>query len=73
MKRNIFLSCAALLAASVFASCYQDDHQPPMVEGGHVGIDFVVDNNKVITDNFLGFGTQYNNNLYTTRTFEESS
>lgn len=24
----------------------------------------------MITDNFLGFGTQYNNNLYTTRTFE---
>lgn len=70
MKRNIFLSCAALLAASVFASCYKDDHQPPMVEGGHAGVDFVIDNNKVITDNFLGFGTQYNNNLYTTRTFE---
>lgn len=70
MKRNILLCGAALLAASVMASCYKDDHQPPMVEGGHVGVDFVVDANKVITDNFLGFGTQYNNNLYTARTYE---
>lgn len=70
MKRNILLCGAALLAASVLVSCYKDDHQPPMVKEGHPGVDFVVDANKVITDNFLGFGTQYNNNLYTTRTYE---
>lgn len=70
MKWNILLSCAVLVAASVFASCYEDEHQPPKVVGGQPGVDFAIDGRKVITDNFLGFGTQYNNNLYTTRTYE---
>lgn len=70
MKRNIILSIAALLTASVFGACYEDDHQPPKVNGAHAGVDFVVDASQVITDNFLGFGTQYNNNLYTTRTYD---
>ncbi len=45
--------------------------------GGEVGggdttpatADFTVDFNSVITDDFAGFGTQYNNYLYTTRTY----
>lgn len=70
MKRNKLFYCAVLLVVSAFASCYKDEHQPPMVEGVQAGIDFVIDTNKVVTENFLGFGTQYNNNLYTTRTYE---
>ena len=70
MKRNIILSFAVLLAFLAFGACYEDDHQPPKVSGVHTGVDFEVDASLVITENFLGFGTQYNNNLYTTRTYE---
>lgn len=70
MKRNIILSFAALLAFLVFGACYEDEHQPSRVSDVHIGIDFEVDASHVITENFLGFGTQYNNNLYTARTYE---
>ncbi len=47
---------------------------PSCSDGGGEGeetsaVDFTVDFNSVITDNFVGFGTQYNNYLYTTRTY----
>ncbi len=68
MNRNSILTFAAMLIVSGCVACFGDDHQPPKAGDGCPEVDFRIDASKVVTENFLGFGTQYNNNLFTSLT-----
>lgn len=68
MNRNRMLILSALMVVTGCVSCFKDEHNPPKADGERPNVDFTVDASDVITDNFLGFGTQYNNNLFTSLT-----
>ncbi|HEY8659774.1 MAG TPA: hypothetical protein VIL78_12110 [Hanamia sp.] len=53
-----------LMAITCFCSCKKKSNNPtpPPVNAP----EFMVDQNKMVSSGFVGFGTQYNNNLYTT-------
>ena len=68
MNRNKILILTFLLVVTGCVSCFKDEHNPPKADGVRPGVDFTIDASNVITENFLGFGTQYNNNLFTSLT-----
>lgn len=68
MNRKKILTFAAALTVTACVACFEDEHQPPHAGGERAQVDFTIDASTIITDNFLGFGTQYNNNLFTSLT-----
>ena len=59
---GVFLSMAILAACS--CSCGKKNSGPPPPPDS--AVEFPVDANTVVSANFVGFGTQYNQNVYST-------
>lgn len=66
MIHSKILALAVALIATGVGACSEYDLESSGTWNPKV--DFTVNSSKVITENFLGFGTQYNNNLFTSLT-----